>query len=70
MNSMFTNTGPQLGQFEAGAVASVIGAIGATAMGGLLVTLIAAGLATVRSVRKFEVHETASVKTHEVPARA
>jgi len=70
VNSMFTNTGPQLGQFEAGAVASVIGAVGATAMGGLLVTSIAAGLAAVRSVRKFEVREIAPAKAHEVPARA
>jgi MFS family permease len=70
VNSMFTNTGPQLGQFEAGAVASVIGAVGATAMGGLLVTSIAAGLAAVRSVRKFEVRESTPAKAHEVPARA
>ena len=41
VNSMFTNTGPQLGQFGAGALASAIGAVGATAVGGLLVTLIA-----------------------------
>jgi MFS family permease len=55
VNSMFTNTGPHLGQFEAGALASAIGAVGATAVGGLLVTLIAGGLAAVASVRRFEV---------------
>ena len=52
VNSMFTNTGPQLGQFEAGALASMIGVVGATALGGLLVTSIAAGLAAVASVRE------------------
>jgi len=70
VNSMFTNTGPQLGQFEAGALASVIGAAGATAVGGLLVTSIAAGLAAVRSVRGFEVGESAPAETREVPAGA
>ncbi len=70
VNSMFTNTGPQLGQFEAGALASVIGAVGATALGGLLVTLIAAGLAAVASVRRFEVRESAPTATGEAQARA
>ena len=70
VNSMFTNTGPQLGQFEAGAVASVIGTVGATAIGGLLVTSIAAGLAVVRSVRKFEVLEGTPAGAHKVPAQA
>jgi MFS family permease len=70
VNSMFTNTGPQLGQFEAGALASIIGAVGATAVGGLLVTSIAAGLAAIKSVRGFEVRESAPAKTDQVPARA
>jgi MFS family permease len=70
VNSMFTNTGPQLGQFEAGALASVIGPVGATALGGLLVTSIAAGLAAVGSVRRFEVREGMLAQTDEVPARA
>jgi MFS family permease len=70
VNSMFTNTGPQLGQFEAGALASMIGPVGATAVGGLLVTSIATGLAAVASVRGFEVRESAPAKTDEVPARA
>jgi MFS family permease len=70
VNSMFTNTGPQLGQFEAGALASVIGAVGATALGGFLVTSIAAGLAAVASVRRFEVGESASAETGEAPLRA
>ena len=70
VNSMFTNTGPQLGQFEAGALASMIGPVGATAVGGLLVTLIAAGLTAIKSVRGFEVRESAPAKTDQVPARA
>ena len=70
VNSMFTNTGPQLGQFEAGALASVIGPIGATALGGLLVTSIAAGLAAVASVRRFEVRDSVSAGTDEVQSRA
>jgi MFS family permease len=70
VNSMFTNTGPQLGQFEAGALASVMGTAGATAVGGLLVTSIAAGLAAIRSVRRFEVRESEPTPTGEVPTRA
>ena len=70
VNSMFTNTGPQLGQFEAGALAAVIGPVGATALGGLLVTSIAAGLATVASVRKFEVHDSSVTVKDKTLARA
>ena len=70
VNSMFTNTGPQLGQFEAGALAAVIGPVGATALGGLLVTSIAAGLAAVASVRRFEVHESPVTVQQKTPARA
>jgi MFS family permease len=69
VNSMFTNTGPQLGQFEAGALASAIGTVGATAVGGLLVTAIAAGLAAVASVRGFEVRESAGAETNQALAR-
>lgn len=69
VNSMFTNTGPQLGQFEAGALASAIGPVGTTAVGGLLVTSIAAGLAAVASVRRFEVRESVPAETGEAPAR-
>jgi MFS family permease len=70
VNSMFTNTGPQLGQFQAGALASAIGAVSATAVGGLLVTSIAAGLAAVSSIRRFEIHDSAQAKTGEVRARS
>ena len=70
VNSMFTNTGPQLGQFEAGALASVIGPVASTAMGGLLVTAIAASLAAASSVRSFEVSENDPARTKELPAGA
>lgn len=70
VNSMFTNTGPQLGQFEAGALASAIGAVSATAVGGLLVTSIATGFAAVASIRTFEIHESAQARTDQVVARA
>jgi MFS family permease len=70
VNSMFTNTGPQLGQFEAGALAAAIGPVGATALGGVLVTSIAAGLAAVGSVRRFEVRDRVLAGADEVPARA
>jgi MFS family permease len=70
VNSMFTNTGPQLGQFEAGALAAMIGPVGATAVGGVLVTSIAAGVAAIASVRGFEVRESAATKADEVPVRA
>jgi MFS family permease len=70
VNSMFTNTGPQLGQFEAGALAATIGPVGATALGGVLVTSIAAGLAAVGSVRRFEIRERVLAGTDEVAARA
>jgi len=70
VNSMFTNTGPQLGQFEAGALASAIGPVGTTTVGGLLVTSIAAGLAAVASVRRFEVHERAPAETGETPTKS
>jgi MFS family permease len=69
VNSRFTNTGPQLGQFEAGALASAIGTVGATAVGGLLVTLSAAGLAAIASVRRFEVRKSAGAETNQALAR-
>jgi MFS family permease len=40
INSIFTNSGPQLGQFQAGALAAVIGAEFATMTGGLIILLI------------------------------
>jgi MFS family permease len=70
VNSMFTNTGPQLGQFQAGALASAIGPVNATIAGGLIVTLVAAGLAALASVRRFEVRDGARASVAEPPARS
>jgi MFS family permease len=44
INSLFTNCGPQLGQFQAGALASVIGAELAVMSGGFVIFLIVAVL--------------------------
>jgi MFS family permease len=63
VTSMFTNTGPQLGQFEAGTVADIIGPEPAALAGGLAVTAIAATVATVTaSVRSFEIREAAQAR--------
>lgn len=40
INSVFTNSGPQLGQFQAGALATVIGTEFAAATGGVIILLI------------------------------
>jgi MFS family permease len=45
INSIFTNSGPQLGQFQAGALAALIGAEFAAASGALLILLIVGALA-------------------------
>jgi len=44
INSLFTNCGPQLGQFQAGALASLIGAELSVISGGLVILLIVAVL--------------------------
>jgi MFS family permease len=56
INSLFTNCGPQLGQFQAGALASLIGAQLAAASGGFVILLIVAVLVfRFRNVRDFEI---------------
>ena len=45
IHSLFTNSGPQLGQFQAGALASLLGAEIAATGGGLMILLIVAVLA-------------------------
>jgi MFS family permease len=52
LGSMFTSGGPQLGQVQMGAVASMIGPIGATIVGGVAVVLACAGFATLPSMRR------------------
>ncbi len=44
IHSLFTNSGPQLGQFQAGALASLLGAEIAATSGGLIILLIVAVL--------------------------
>jgi MFS family permease len=44
INSLFTNCGPQLGQFQAGALASLIGAQWAVMSGGIVILVIVATL--------------------------
>jgi len=44
INSIFTNSGPQLGQFQAGALAAVIGAEMAAGVGAIIILLIVAAL--------------------------
>ena len=52
LGSMFTSGGPQLGQVQMGAVASLIGPIGATMIGGIAVVLGCAAFATLPSMRR------------------
>jgi MFS family permease len=54
VNSMFTNTGPQIGQFRAGAVAEVLGPEMSVFSGGLAILLLAGLVAAQRPVRTFE----------------
>jgi MFS family permease len=55
INSIFTNSGPQLGQFQLGALAALIGAELAVTTGGLIILVIvmvlAAGFPRVRRYR-------------------
>jgi hypothetical protein len=55
INSIFTNSGPQLGQFQIGALAAVVGAEIAAMTGALIILLIvivlAAGFPHVRGYR-------------------
>jgi MFS family permease len=57
VNSIFTSTGPQLGQFESGVVAAWLGAEMSALTGGLATLAIAACVAAVRKVRVFEIEE-------------
>jgi MFS family permease len=66
VNSIFTNGGPQLGQFRAGAVAELVGAEWSTLGGALALMLVVAGVATVQSVRNYEIVE-APVRRRPTP---
>ena len=58
INSIFTNSGPQLGQFQAGALAALIGAESSVMTGGIVILLIVgiliAGFPRVRDYRMNE----------------
>jgi MFS family permease len=59
INSIFTNSGPQLGQFEAGAVAALLGAEMAVSLGGLVILFLVALTAILfPNVRKFTIKES------------
>ncbi|HEY7165968.1 MAG TPA: MFS transporter [Candidatus Binatia bacterium] len=60
INTLFTNSGPQLGQFEAGFLAAFIGAQFSAMTGGLIILLIVAVLVLrFPHVRDFELSENA-----------
>jgi MFS family permease len=63
VNSIFTNTGPQLGQFESGAVAALLGAQMSALTGGLATLVIVASVAAVPRVRLLEIGETLELVT-------
>jgi MFS family permease len=54
VNSMFTNTGPQLGQFRAGAIAEVVGPELSLFSGGLAILALVGIVGAKRAVRTFE----------------
>ncbi len=54
VNSMFTNTGPQLGQFRAGAVAEMVGPEMSLFSGGLAILALVGIVGAQRAVRAFE----------------
>lgn len=63
VNSMFTTTGPPLGQFSAGALAATLGPQLGPLAGALVVVGVAAGMAAgVRSVRSFEISPEAELE--------
>jgi MFS family permease len=56
VNSMFTSTGPQLGQFSAGTMAALMGSQTGPRVGGVIIVALAASVAAVaRSVRVFDI---------------
>ncbi len=58
VNSMFTTTGPPLGQFSAGAMAALLGPQAGPLAGSLVILAVTASMtAAARSVRRFETSE-------------
>lgn len=61
INSIFTNSGPQLGQFEAGLVAALLGAEMSVMIGGVIILIIVAFTASAfPNVRKFTIAQISS----------
>ncbi|HEY3152342.1 MAG TPA: MFS transporter [Candidatus Binatia bacterium] len=61
INSIFTNSGPQLGQFQLGALAAVVGAEFAVTAGGLIILLIVMVLMVgFPHVRKYQISQSRS----------
>ena len=66
INSVFTNCGPQLGQFEAGALAALVGAEMAAMSGGVIILLIVGILvAAFPRVRDYQISPEARAKAGE-----
>jgi MFS family permease len=66
INSLFTSSGPQLGQFESGVVAAWLGTELSALTGGLATLIILAGVAVwFPGIRRFQIREVApgSVRT-------
>ena len=64
INSIFTNSGPQLGQFQVGALAAVVGAELSALTGGLIILLIVLVMvAGFPNIRDYRLKENYEVKT-------
>ena len=64
VNSTFTMSGPQLGQFQAGIVAEAIGPEMAVLAGGVIVAALAAGMGIFTTVvRRFEIGTDAPARS-------
>jgi MFS family permease len=71
VNSMFTTTGPPLGQFSAGAMAAALGPQAGPLVGAFVIMAVAAGMAAFAgSVRRFAITEEveATGRAHDRPA--
>jgi hypothetical protein len=58
INSIFTNSGPQLGQFQVGALAALIGAEFSALAGALIILLIVGAIVVgFPQVRDYRIHK-------------
>jgi hypothetical protein len=64
ISSIFTNSGPQLGQFQVGALAAIVGAELSAMTGGLVILLIVAVVAAgFPNIRKYCLTDNYQTKT-------